>query len=283
MVPTKQNALKPAHRLTFEQHFVPVPDGLIHYAEVANDRPPMLLVHGIGMDWRVWQAISRWLTPFFHLYLLDLRGHGESFKPQHGYRLADYAADVEDVLEALQLEGATLVGSSLGAMVTLAVEAPPDMVSYRILADPPLTGGPVRDTQMFHEILKLKHQPVPALAKFLAERNPGMGAFLSRAMSEMWHEASDGVITDMLSDSRHYNDLAASLGEDLSPTLVMQADQTKGGVLTDDGARRALELLPYGSFVHFEGAGHAIHAYQPEKFTRQILKFTGTRTRADSA
>jgi len=186
--------------LHFDQHILHG-DVPIHYAEVSIAARPMVMLHGIGMDWRVWQTIARRLAPLFHLYLVDLRGHGESGKATHEYSLAAYAADVEDLIDQLGLSNAILVGSSLGGMVAAAVEAPPDIVSHRVLVDPPFTGGPIRDPDMFRDILRLKHAPVAALASYLAQYNPGAGKFLLRSMSEMWHEAADGVIEDITTPS----------------------------------------------------------------------------------
>lgn len=245
----------------------------IHYAELPADRPPMVLLHGIGMDWRVWQAISRRLEPEFHLYFLDLRGHGGSGKPERGYTLPAYAADVEDVLDALALTEVVLVGSSLGGAVALAVEAPGDIVSHRVLVDPPLTGGPVRDPEMFADILRLKHEPEERLAAYLGTRNPGAGQFLLRAMSAMWHQAADGVILDLLARRDEYFALDAALPATESPTLLMRADPARGGTLTEAEAKRTVALLPRGECVFMPGAGHAIHATKPAEFTRRLLDF----------
>jgi pimeloyl-ACP methyl ester carboxylesterase len=253
----------------------------IHYLEVPADGPPLLLLHGIGMDWRVWQATIRRLSPYFHLFALDLRGHGQSDKPAHGYSLAHYAADVEDVLDTLQLSGAVIVGTSLGGAVAVAVEAPADLVTHRILVDPPLTGGPVRDAAMFEEILRLKHELPALLADFLAAQNPSASRFLVDAMSEMWHEASDGVIKDMLADEKNYFQLDPALEAVDSPVLLMQAEAALGGALSDEQAQHALTKLRNGRMVSVPGAGHAIHATKPAEFARLVLEFTGVALAAD--
>src|SRR5579871_4377471 len=98
----------------YRQQFVSAGDVRLHYAEVDEATRPMILLHGIGMDWRVWQAVSRRLGPHFHLYMVDLRGHGESDKPDHGYTVPHYAADIEDMIDSLGLRNVVLVGSSLG-------------------------------------------------------------------------------------------------------------------------------------------------------------------------
>jgi pimeloyl-ACP methyl ester carboxylesterase len=207
--------------------------------------------------------------------MIDLRGHGQSDKPGHGYSLAHYAADVEDLIERLGLSGVVLLGSSLGGMVVAVVEAPIDLVTHRILVDPPLTGGPVRDAEMFRDIRKLKHEPVSVLAQYLRRSNPKAGSYLLRMMSEMWHETADGVIDDMLSQAEDYNAIEGALRANESPTLLLQADPQLGAVLSDEGARRALGALPRGSLVQIKGAGHAIHAYKPIEFVDIIHGFVG--------
>lgn len=258
----------------FQHQFVTAGDTTLHVVETLTPGPPLLLIHGVGMDWRVWQAVSRRLRACFHLYLVDLRGHGQSYKPAAGYTLGHYAADIEDLVEALGLRDVSVVGSSLGGMVAATIEAPVDVVSHRVLVDPPLTGGPIRDERMFRDILRLKHEPVPALADYLAAKNPGTGRYLLTAMSEMWHEAADGVIGDMLARPHDYYNIRRAMLANESPTLLLQADPHLGGVLQDDEAQRALALLARGRLERFEGAGHAIHAYQPARFTDVIRSFT---------
>lgn len=258
-----------------EERWIETVDARIHCVEIPGNGPPLLLVHGIGMDWRVWQAVSRRLFPHFHLYLMDLRGHGQSSKPDHGYTLAHYAADIEDLLDRLKLSDAILVGSSLGGMAVASVEAPVDIISHRVLVDPPMTGGPIRDQDMFEAILRLKHEVPSILADYLGRWNPGAGRFLLRTMSEMWHEAADGVIEDMLDDPDHYYAIGPALRTNESPTLLMQADPTIGAVLTSQEARRALLQLHHGSLVTVPGAGHAIHAYKPAEFVQIVCDFVG--------
>ena len=51
----------------------------------------------------------------FHLYQIDLRGHGDSGKPETGYTLDVFVADLEATLQALGLERPRILGHSLGA------------------------------------------------------------------------------------------------------------------------------------------------------------------------
>lgn len=263
----------------FQHRFIDTGDVRLHLAEVQGDRP-MVMLHGIGMDWRVWQAISRRLSPHFHLYLVDLRGHGQSDKPERGYSLGHYAADVEELMVQLSLQDAVLVGSSLGGMVAAATEVPLDMVEHKVLVDPPLTGGSVRDPETFRTILRLKREDPDALGAYMRETNPEVGRFLADMMADMWREASDGVLVDMLAEPTDYFVIDSALEVTEQPTLLLQADPRRGGVLTDEQADRALRLLPHGTVEYVPGSGHAIHATNPVEFVKLVSDFTGNRARA---
>lgn len=266
---------RPSKRLEYLHDSINTGAVRLHYAELPGAGPPMLLVHGIGMDWRVWQATSRRLAPYFHLYIPDLRGHGESDKPKHGYTLPHYAADIEEMVDQLGLQNVILVGSSLGGMVVASVEAPEDIVRGRVLVDPPITGGPTRDPEMLRTILELKHEPSGALADYLQAQNPGAGRLYVEAMSDMWHRAADGVIVDVLDNADTYWNIEPALRWNTAPTLILRADPNRGGVLTDVEARRAINILPRGNLIYVPGAGHAIHADKPVEFTNILLRFAG--------
>lgn len=75
--------------------------------------------------WR--QAAAEWRKQFdhfasagFRVTTLDWRGHGESDKPAHGYRLGRFAADLNDILTQLNLDHLTIVAHSMGCCVTWA-------------------------------------------------------------------------------------------------------------------------------------------------------------------
>ncbi|KAM0230867.1 hypothetical protein ACHAPO_008923 [Fusarium lateritium] len=56
----------------------------------------------------------------FRVTTYDMRGHGESAKPEFGYRVSRFAADLNDLVTKLQLKDVTIVGHSMGCSVTWA-------------------------------------------------------------------------------------------------------------------------------------------------------------------
>jgi lipase len=97
---------------------------------------PVVCLHGITAQHRAFNAAARHLGPSRGLVGVDLRGRGDSDKPESGYGLATHASDVIRVLDHLGLENAVLLGHSMGAFVALKTAlASPDRVRALVLLD----------------------------------------------------------------------------------------------------------------------------------------------------
>ena len=82
--------------------------------------PAFLLVHGLSSNARLWDGVAEGLEVTDHAsFAVDLRGHGESEKPAHGYDFAGVAADVAAVVRDVVGRRAILVGQSWGANVVV--------------------------------------------------------------------------------------------------------------------------------------------------------------------
>ena len=80
---------------------------------------PVVCLHGITAQHRAFNAAARYLEPSRGLVGVDLRGRGDSDKPESGYSLEAHAADVVRVLDHLGLQSAVLAGHSMGGFVAL--------------------------------------------------------------------------------------------------------------------------------------------------------------------
>src|SRR4028119_1375860 len=103
----------------------------------AGDGPdPVVCLHGIPAQDRAFTSAARRVGPARGLVGVDLRGRGDSNKPDSGYGLEAHAGDVVRVLDHLGLENATIAGHSMGAFVALkAALLYPDRVRALVLLD----------------------------------------------------------------------------------------------------------------------------------------------------
>jgi pimeloyl-ACP methyl ester carboxylesterase len=96
-----------------EHRFVDI-DGLrVHVAEAGNG-PPVLLLHGWPQHWYMWRGVIERLAPQFRLIAPDLRGFGWTEAPDAGYDIETFAADQVALLDALEIESASVIGHDWG-------------------------------------------------------------------------------------------------------------------------------------------------------------------------
>src|ERR671917_998817 len=86
---------------------------------IAGDGPPVVLIHGMVNSSRHWQAVAARLAERHTVIAPDLIGHGDSATPRGDYSLGAHAAVIRDLLSALGVERATMVGHSLGGGVAM--------------------------------------------------------------------------------------------------------------------------------------------------------------------
>ena len=98
--------------------------------------PPILLVHGLASNARIWDLLAPLLAPNFRLVAIDQRGHGLSGKPDDGYDLPTIAGDLAGAIAALGWPRPLIVGHSWGANVALQLAADhPDLPAGIVLLD----------------------------------------------------------------------------------------------------------------------------------------------------
>ncbi len=96
-----------------------------HYDAGHGDRP-IIFVHGFGCDHTDWSAQVAHFAPRHQTVSVDLRGHGASPGQAEDCSIERYGADVAEVMRALSLPPAVLIGHSLGCRVVIeaALQAP---------------------------------------------------------------------------------------------------------------------------------------------------------------
>jgi pimeloyl-ACP methyl ester carboxylesterase len=97
-----------------------------HYLQVGSG-PDLVMLHGLLGNLAIWHLrMAPLLRDNFRLTTYDLRGHGRSDVPPSGYTTGDMANDLRNLMDALHIERARLVGHSLGADIALhfALQSP---------------------------------------------------------------------------------------------------------------------------------------------------------------
>lgn len=106
---------------TLTNQFVEISDAKIHYTvDGSKDNPALVFIHGLGASLYIWRFIIAKLSENFRVITIDLPGFGLSSKDSKlDYGLDSQARRVVEALNQLQIEEATLVGSSMGGALAL--------------------------------------------------------------------------------------------------------------------------------------------------------------------
>lgn len=118
-----------------EHHRVLVNNINIHYVTV-GDGAPVVLLHGWPETWYGWRKQIPELAKYFKLIIPDLRGYGETDKPQDGYDKRNMALDIKGLIEHLGYSKVIMVGHDRGARVTTRfAKDHPEMVERIVVMD----------------------------------------------------------------------------------------------------------------------------------------------------
>jgi 3-oxoadipate enol-lactonase len=105
-------------------------------AQMGGTGPAVVLIHALGLDWRMWEPVLPALARGRRVFAYDVRSHGSAAGAPVPFTMNDTASDLFDVLDALGLDHAHVVGLSYGGGIaqTAAVRAPERFSSLALLA-----------------------------------------------------------------------------------------------------------------------------------------------------
>ncbi len=111
-------------------------DGTIYERE--GHGPPVVLVHGLGLNRGMWQWLTCDLKDSFEVFTFDLFGHGDSPKPPSTPSLTLFSGQINNLLKTVRREKAAIVGFSLGGMIVrrFAQNYPHYVMALAILNSP---------------------------------------------------------------------------------------------------------------------------------------------------
>lgn len=109
--------------------------------ENQEKKQPLLVLHGLADLALVWASLGEYLADKYHIIAPDMRGHGESDKPESGYSFEKTIADLEALMEHLNWSYAHILGHSWTAkLACIWATQNPERFKSMILVDPIFIG-----------------------------------------------------------------------------------------------------------------------------------------------
>jgi 3-oxoadipate enol-lactonase len=249
--------------------------------------PPVVLIHGLGLDHRMWERQIPALAAAGHRVITcDLPGHGGGGRPTRAgsaYTTEELAASLVEALEESGVEPATLVGFSLGGGIALQVALDrPERVSALALVDTTAWPGPDAVARFAGRAAAVEAEGVgvlvhPAIERwFTPEFAAAQGEIVRRYAA--WIGENDAIGYAAACRSLAALDLRARLGEIRCPTLVVVGDRDEA---TPVSMAEALAAGIAGATLRVVGpAGHLVTEERWAELNAALLAFLAGAGRA---
>lgn len=247
---------------------------MLHYTKNSpGSGPKLLIAHGLFGSGRNWGAIAKALGATHEVISVDMRNHGASFRSD----VMDYPAMADDLSQVIEAEGGRMavLGHSMGgkAAMVLALTRP-ELVERLIVGDI----APVPYTHSHAHLIEAmetldlsavsrRSQADKALAEHVKDR--GTRAFLLQSLSFSKEQGAWSLNLPVLKAAMDtvtgFPQIDARFE---GPTLFLGGDRSQ--YIPPDARTAILSQFPRARIVMLKGAGHWLHADQPEAFTKTV-------------
>jgi pimeloyl-ACP methyl ester carboxylesterase len=257
---------------------------------VAGSGPPIVLIHGMLNSSSHWQTVALNLASEHTVIAPDLIGHGDSAAPRGDYSLGAHAASIRDLLAAVGIDRATIVGHSLGGGVAMQFFYQfPQRVERLVLIS---SGGLGRDVSPL-----LRTAALPGVSALLSairprlldtlrqtghrlsERGAGSGVYLqaiARALAPLENQDARAAFLHTLRSVIDVHGQRVSATDRLyllasMPTLIVWGERDH--TIPLEHGRAAHEAIPHSRFATLPAAAHFPHLEDADGLSALLREF----------
>lgn len=252
---------------------------------------PIVVVHGLYGSSDNWVNIGKRLAEKHTVYMIDQRNHGRSpFADSHTYN--DLRDDLADFFEQHQIEKAILLGHSMGGKVAMWFAADyPEKVEKLVIADiAPKDYLQLKEDSQFylHQNILLAMQEIdftqiksrndvddymsekiddPRIRQFLLKnvaKDKGTKLYRWRLNPEVLYDHLEEIVSGV-----NPNWLDDRIPITAYPVIFIRGLLSK--YILDEDKKLINAIYPDAKVVDIEGAGHWLHAEQPQKFMEAVM------------
>jgi pimeloyl-ACP methyl ester carboxylesterase len=261
-------------------------NGITMNYELTGEGDCLVLVHGAGDNLRMWYGQAPVFAQEYRVLTYDVRGHGETELPESTVDMPLLAVDQRELLRALGIESAFVLGYSMGGRIALQLALDePSMVRALVLASSgvglgPRPPGADERRRRLIELLERgdtetvsEQMTASSFSPGLKERDP--------ALFERYKSIK--VANNAQSFARVWGALMQSPPPDVGrlacPVLMVAGEND--AFMSLEMARLTQAAIP-GSRLEVLPAGHAAALEAPDEFNRIVLDFLAGVRRKES-
>ena len=254
------------------------------------DKPAIVFIHGFLQQARSWDFTCLALRDRFSCFALDLRGHGDSGRPDApDFTTHDYHSDLSSLAdylhESADIASFSICGLSLGGQLAyLHAASNPDEVDSIVVVDvaPELNREARKGVRRFIDALP-RSGSFDALVERVTELSPLRTATAVRGSLERavhinadgsWQWKHDARLFDYHRVSYTPDELWSALGRVVAPTLFVLGKNSR--MVAPETVERMVQSVPGSRAVHVPNASHRVPGDNPAGFLEAVTPFFQT-------
>jgi pimeloyl-ACP methyl ester carboxylesterase len=255
-----------------------------------GEGPAIVFVHGLSGSWPNWLEQLPAFAQGQRVIAMDLPGFGHSPMPDEPITISAYARMLDELLETLKVDAATVVGNSMGGFVSaeLAIAYPQRVERLVLVSGAGISTYRHRDVERIEPYLRRIAPMVAVYTGWTAARSdwiarrPGLRNLTlglvtrhpSRLPAALAAEQLRGAGKPGFMQALRANvdyPVKERLPEIACPTLIVWGDEDK--IIPVGDASVFEELIPNSRKVIFEGTGHMAMLERPAAFNELLSEF----------
>lgn len=241
--------------------------------------PALIILHGLFGSLDNWQGLAKQYAEHFSVFIVDQRNHGKSPHTDTPYTYEQLAEDLREFMEQQGMYTANLIGHSMGGKTVMQFAVEHEyMVEKLVVADMGIAANDFRHTAIIDALVAFPFEEISdrkVADAWLAERIPDFGVrqFLLKNLDRRSDKGFEWKF-NLAVLHRDYRNILAEIaspnGIDV-PTLFIRGG--KSDYVLDADFPSIRKLFSHAEFATIEGAGHWLHAEQPDAFFAKTMAF----------
>ncbi len=261
-----------------KEKFIMAGSTALHIADSGKGDRCVVLLHGYLESMYVWDDFVPLLAPSVRVVTLDIPGHGISEVKGEVHTMDMMAATVRDMLDALGIERATLVGHSMGGYVSLAFCAayPERLDGVVLLSSSPFPDDETKRENRRREMALVRAGKKDVLARvapetgFAEANRPRLKSYIDDLVEQVHITEDDGIVA-LLGGMIERPDRNEMLRASRVPQMFILGKHDN--YIPLEAAEKIVETNPQARVVWLENSGHMGFIEEPRATAEAILDF----------
>jgi pimeloyl-ACP methyl ester carboxylesterase len=251
-----------------------LPDGLrLPYVEQGDPSGvPVVFLHAFLDSWRSFQRVLPYLPGSIHAFAVSQRGHGDADRPDSGYGVEEFTADLDAFMTTIGVDAAVIVASSSAGLTAqrFAADHPRRTMGLLFVGAPRSLGDKPGVARFLDEVRRLSDPIDPAFVRDFVEATvsgPVPPEFTEMVIAEnlkvpagVWTATLEGLVAATP---------ATATSTITAPTTILWGDRDEFLPRSDQEALAA--AIPGSRLVAYEGTGHVVHWEQPARVAADLV------------